>query len=122
MKYKIDNWINFFYISKKHADIIINYTDLINNSYVILQELIQKLNWEIDPVLIKKTIEISSFENIKKMGVNYEQNYGNGPKDGSFFGEFARSGREGQYHDELKKETINYVINKFPDFYKLYNF
>ena len=48
------------------------------------------------------------------------QKYGNGPKDGRFKGEFTRSGKEGQFYTELKKETINSVLNKFPEFNNLY--
>jgi hypothetical protein len=35
-------------------------------------------------------------------------------------GEFTRSGDEGQYHEELKPETIEYLFNQFLDFKKLY--
>jgi hypothetical protein len=48
------------------------------------------------------------------------QKYGNGPKDGSFKGEFTRSGEESQFNYELKEETINFVLEKFPEFKQLY--
>ena len=39
------------------------------------------------------------------------QKYGNGPKDGSFNGEFTRSGEESQFYHELQEETINIVLD-----------
>ena len=54
------------------------------------------------------------------MGREMDQRYGNGPKDGSFKGEFTRSGEESQFHHELKEETINFVLKKFVDFKKIY--
>ena len=39
--------------------------------------------------------------------------YGNAPKDGSFTGNFTRSGVDGQYRDELHVDTINFVKNNF---------
>jgi hypothetical protein len=54
------------------------------------------------------------------MGKEKNQKYGNGPKNGKFKGEFTRSGVEGQFNSELKKETILFVLNKFPEFKKLY--
>jgi len=57
---------------------------------------------------------------VKKMGEQTNQKYGNGPKDGKFKGEFTRSGEESQFKYELKEETINFVLEKFPEFKNLY--
>ena len=54
------------------------------------------------------------------MGKEKNQKYGNGPKNGKFKGEFTRSGVEGQFNSELKKETIDLVLKKFPKFKNLY--
>ena len=89
--------------------------------FLEIKTLIEKLNWEINEDKIRRSIEFSSFKNVKIMAQKKGQKYGNAPKDGTFFGVFTRSGEEGQYKKELKKETINYVINKFSILKKLYN-
>ncbi|GIS07948.1 MAG: hypothetical protein CM15mP112_00600 [Flavobacteriales bacterium] len=63
---------------------------------------------------------MSSFSNIKRMSKDHSQKYGNAPKDGSFIGNFTRSGVDGQYRDELHVDTINFVKNNFSDFSLLY--
>ena len=120
VSYKINFWIKYFRISVKKADIVMNYSDMKNNTRKELTKLVQFLNWDLDEVLIKKSVEFSSFNKVKKMGKMQSQQYGNGPKDGSFKGEFTRSGEEGQFYSKLKKETIDLVLQKFPEFKNLY--
>ena len=118
--YKINSWINFYDTSIKHADFVINYTDLMQDTEIIFSEILRFLDWDFDEKLMKKAICISSFKKIKKMGEKKGQNYGNGPKDGSFSGKFTRSGEESQFYHELQEETINIVLDKFPNFKKIY--
>lgn len=118
--YKINIWIDFYRVSIKHADYIMNYSKMKINCMKELSELICFLNWDFNEKLIKKSVEFSSFDKVKKMGEEKDQKYGNGPKDGTFKAEFTRSGEEGQFRDELKKETINVVLKKFPEFRNLY--
>ena len=120
VSYKINFWIKYFRISVKKADIVMNYSDMKNDTRKELTKLVQFLNWDLDEVLIKKSVEFSSFNKVKKMGKMQSQQYGNGPKDGSFKGEFTRSGEEGQFYSKLKKETIDLVLQKFPEFKNLY--
>jgi len=122
VKYKIDSWINYYNTSIKHANIVLNYSKMKGNCEKELLRLIQYLGWELDAKLIRKAVDLSSFEKVKSMGEQKMQAYGNGPKDGSFFGNFTRSGQEGQFKSELKKETINLILEKFPDFNKHYLF
>ena len=118
--YKIDRWIRFFNTSVKHADIVMNYSNIKLDAEKELTGLINFLRWDFDAELIKKSVKFSSFNKVKKMGRENMQKYGNGPKDGSFKGEFTRNGKEGQFYDELKKETINVVLDQFPEFNNLY--
>ncbi|MBT3571432.1 MAG: sulfotransferase family 2 domain-containing protein [Flavobacteriales bacterium] len=120
VSYKINFWIKYFRISLKKADIVMNYSDMKNDTRKELTKLVQFLNWDLDEVLIKKSVEFSLFNKVKKMGKMQSQQYGNGPKDGSFKGEFTRSGEEGQFYSKLKKETIDLVLQKFPEFKNLY--
>ena len=118
--YKINSWINFYNISLKHADFVINYTEMKQDTELVFSKLLKFLEWDIDKELMRKAINISSFKKIKIMGTINSQMYGNGPKDGSFKGEFTRSGEESQFNHELNEETIKFVLNKFPDFKKIY--
>lgn len=120
VSYKINIWIDFYRVSIKHADYIMNYSNMKINCMKDLSELICFLNWDFNEELIKKSVEFSSFNKVKKMGEEKDQKYGNGPKDGTFKGEFTRSGEEGQFRDELKKETIDFVLQEFPEFKTLY--
>ena len=118
--YKINSWINFYDTSIKYADFVINYTEMKQDTEAVFSELLRFLDWDLDEELVKKAIDISSFKKIKKMGDKKSQKYGNGPKDGSFNGEFTRSGEESQFYHELQEKTINIVLDKFPSFKKIY--
>ena len=120
VRYKLDDWISFYYESIKHASIILNYTQLKNDCFFHISRLVREMGWKFSSQLIEKSIQISSFENVKHMGKIHRQEYGNGPKDGSFKGKFTRSGKEGQFHNELSSKTLDYVIDRFPDFIILY--
>ena len=123
VKYKISSWIDFYYSSLEYADFVLNYSELKNNCEEELIKLIQFLEWELDNTLAKKSVKLSSFGNIRSMGKKMGQKHGmakGGAGYGSFKGEFTRSGEESQFHYELKEETINYVLDKFPDFKKIY--
>ena len=118
--YKINTWVIFYETGIKHADFVINYTELKKDTENIFVKLLAFLDWEYDKELVKKAVIFSSFKSVKQMGREMDQRYGNGPKDGSFKGEFTRSGEESQFHHELKEETINFVLKKFVDFKKIY--
>jgi len=118
--YKINSWINFYDTSIKYADFVINYTEMKQDTEAVFSELLRFLDWDFDEELVKKAIDISSFKKIKKMGDKMSQKYGNGPKDGSFNGEFTRSGEESQFYHELQEETINIVLDKFTNFKEIY--
>ena len=117
--YKIDSWIDFYKESIQHADIVMNYSRMQVNCEQELVRLISFLDWDLNQELVRRTVEMSSFNKVKKMGLERNQKHGMGPKD-TFEGEFTRSGKEGQFYNELKKETINLVFKKFPEFKELY--
>jgi len=120
VKYKFQDWLDFFTISVDKADIVINYSLLKLDCFSEFSKLIKQLEWKYNEDLIYKSIRLSSFQNVKKMGKDKNQLYGSATKDGSFKGEFARSGEESQFKHELKEETINFVLEKFPEFKNLY--
>tara|TARA_B100000674_G_C37911606_1_gene948851 strand:- start:737 stop:1555 length:819 start_codon:yes stop_codon:yes gene_type:complete len=120
VKTKFLHWKKFYEKSVNKADYIVNYSNLKANCFQQLKSLVVFLNLNIDEELINKSISLSSFSNIKRMSKIYSQKYGNAPKDGSFTGNFTRSGVDGQYIDELHIDTINFVKNNFSDFSLLY--
>jgi len=120
VSYNIDSWIRFYYTSIKQADIVMNYSKMKKDTRKELTKLVQFLGWNLDVGLIKRSVELSSFNKVKKMGEEKSQQYGNGPKDGSFKGVFTRNGEDGQFNNQLKKETIDMVLQKFPEFKNLY--
>ena len=120
VSYKINSWVKFYYISIEHADFVINYSEMKKDPETSLSNLLKFLDWNFDPNLVEKAVNFSSFNRVKKMAEENSQMYGNGPKDGSFKGVFARSGEESQFTHELKKETIIFVLDKFPNFKHLY--
>ena len=123
VKYKIKDWIDFYYSSLQYADIVLNYSEMKHNCEDEFIKLIHFLDWKLDIKLIKKSVELSSFNNIRNMGQRMDQKHGmakGGVGYGSFKGEFTRSGKESQFYYELQEETINFVLNKFPDFKKIY--
>ncbi len=118
--YKINSWIDFYNTSMLHADFVMNYTEMRRDPVRTFSSLINFLDWNLDDMLLKQSIDFSSFSKVKVMEERKNQSYGNGPNDGSFNGEFTRSGEEGQFNSELKPETINFVVNKFSNFKKNY--
>ena len=120
VSYNISSWIKFYYISIEHADFVMNYSEMKRDPLTSFSNLLRFLEWDFDSSLVEKAVKFSSFKRIKEMGEKNSQKYGNGPKDGSFNGEFTRSGEESQFHHELKKETIQLVLDKFPEFKNVY--
>lgn len=118
--YKIDSWINFYNTSILHADFVMNYTEMRRDPFRTYSRLINFLDWDLDDDILKRAIDFSSFSNVRVMENKENQSYGNGPSDGSFKGRFTRSGEECQFNYELKEETINFVLDKFPEFKKNY--
>ena len=66
--YKINSWINFYYISVKYADFVINYTEMKHDTEAVFSELLRFMDWDFDDELVKKAIDISSFKKNKEDG------------------------------------------------------
>lgn len=93
------------------VDIILNYDKLRkdpNEFRKVLRLLVNK----IDEEAFKKTVELSSFENIRKMGIEMNQKYGMGRK---YKGHFTRDGRSGQYKEIMKPKLIRHIKNKWKE-------
>ena len=84
----------------------LKYEDIQSEPIRQLRRVIEYLGYPFDPIIGQKSIELSSFQSIKKMGRENNQEYGNaGPK---FKGEFARKGKIAGFSEELQPSTIKY--------------
>ena len=120
--YNFKKWLIYYNKSVSVADVIVNYSDLKSDPFSQMKKIFIKLKLPLKDELIKKTVKLSSFKNIKDMASKLNQLNGMASKEGesNFKGVFVRSGEELQYKNELKAETVNYIINQFPEFYEIY--
>ena len=91
------------YLARKNT-LITTYEDLQQNPLFELKRVIHYMGYDFDEAAGKRSVCLSDFENIKKMGREKNQQYGNGGVQ--FKGEFTRRGIVGGYTDELKPSTI----------------
>lgn len=120
--YNFKKWLIYYNKSVSVADVIVNYSDLKSDPFSQMKKIFIKLKLPLKDELIKKTVKLSSFKNIKDMASKLNQLNGMASKEGesNFKGVFVRSGEELQYKNELKAETVNCIINQFPEFYNIY--
>lgn len=101
------------------ATVQVSYEELQSNTEETLKRLAEEMNWEFTEENYKKAIELSSFGSIKKMGRESGELGGMGAKN-DFKGEFTRKGMVGAFFNELEDETIEMIVNDFPDFNEVY--
>ena len=104
----------------KIADFTINYSELKKDPTKILSLLLKNIDVKYCVNTLKNSVNLSSFQSIKNMSQNYNQLYGNAPTNGTFVGEFMRSGEDGQYKKELDDKTIEYIYLNFKPIKKIY--
>jgi hypothetical protein len=108
--YFLKEWIHHFKISTKKADVNICYEELIDNTYNEAYKAIKLVDKTVDVESFKKSIAISDFKSIKKMGRESNQTSGNSIGSAmEFNGEFTRKGGYGNYKNELSENTISKV-------------
>lgn len=101
-------WARFYTLAIAPGEIKLNYEQMRHDPVKVFGALFQKLAFPYDQGALEKSVEFSSFANVKKMAEKSGQTYGNAdPK--SFQGNFLRSGKAGQYRDELRDETIEFT-------------
>jgi len=108
--YNIYAWIDHYSRTENKSTIVTSYEKLLYAPFDEAFKVLSLCTEEIDKEILEKSIEISSFDSIKKMGKDVNQEYGMS-KD--FKGEFTRSGKTKQYLTELKAETIKKVKRIF---------
>jgi len=107
-------WIKFQQVIVQPGSIKVSYDKARQNPHKIFGKLLQSLGVQLDFDVLGKSIAYSSFENINQMAKETNQTYGvANPKD--FTGTFLRSGRTGQYMNELSPETIRQSLKMLRD-------
>ncbi|MCJ8329188.1 MAG: sulfotransferase domain-containing protein [Lentisphaeria bacterium] len=98
-------WIFHYILTQSKAHILINYDSAQIDPYPVFEKLLQRISGSVNEGALEKAIDLSSFDNVKKMSIENNQQNGMAPK-AEFKGQFLRSGKSGQYNDVLKEETV----------------
>lgn len=98
-------YIDHIESTRNKADLVLNYDELRKDPNEF-KKVIKLIFDEVDEEVFKKTIEMSSFENIRKMGIETNQQHGLA-KD--YLGHFARDGRSGQFKEVMDAHLVQYI-------------
>jgi hypothetical protein len=110
-KWFLPKWIHHVKTTRCKADLVLDYDKLRRNPYPLFTEVIALVNNGIINIgILDKTIEMSSFENIRKMSDEVGNPAGLG--NPHYRGYFCRDGRSGQYKEVMSKELIDYIRNE----------
>ena len=105
IRYYLSNYLSHILITKPKASLVLDY-DKLRKDPTLFRSLIEIFGIEVNENILKKAIEISSFDSIKAMGRKTNQKYGLAT---SYRGEFTRNGNTGQYKRILSPEMIEYI-------------
>jgi hypothetical protein len=106
-KYYLPRWIDHVKSTKHRADVVLDYDEMRVNPSGFINAIGLITGGCIDLGILEKAIEMSSFDNIKKMSIDTERPYGvGGPL---YKGFFCRDGNSGQYLKIMSKELIEYI-------------
>jgi len=115
--FEIDHWIDYHQEYLQHADSHVTYEDLLSDPINHLSQLLQDITkTEPDRKLVEKSVFLSSFKEIKKMGEKNNLEHG---WVSSYQGEFARKGKVGTYKEELRQQTIDKISTKLEGIYTI---
>ncbi|MFX0093633.1 MAG: sulfotransferase domain-containing protein, partial [Candidatus Hodarchaeota archaeon] len=106
--YNLPFWIHHYKRTAPKSSIVLQYEKMRKNILGEFVKVFECLNWNLDKNILKKSIKLSSFENIKKMSQDQNQEYG---FTNELKGQFMRSGNTKQYLQELNQHTIHIAIN-----------
>jgi len=107
--FEIQNWINFHKVYLDNYDLHITYEDLKRSPEKTLKKVVSHLGVS-NPQkeLLEKSVELSSFNRIKKMSMSNSQQNG---MSKTFNGTFTRKGIVGSYKEEIEEKTIEKVLD-----------
>jgi len=105
-KFGIESWCKHYLSWKAHADLIIKYEDIKLDDKAAFIKINNFLGIAVKPQIFETALELSRFDNIKKI----EENRG-APiteKFGASF-KFTRSGKTGQWKDFFSQQDIDFL-------------
>ena len=109
-KWFLPKYIHHLKTTIKYADLILDYDSLRKDTkgfYKLMELIIDDVDYDI----LEKSIEMSSFDNIKKMSIDIKQPYGLGGPN--YKGFFCRDGRSDQYKKVMSKELQEWIKERF---------
>lgn len=111
VKYFLPIYLHHIKVTKPHADLVLDYDYLRKQPEAFYHALVLIVGLkDFKPKILQKAIEMSSFGNIKKMGIESNQKHG---MAGAYRGHFTRDGKSGQYLSVMSKELIEWIRNEF---------
>ncbi|MHC4617103.1 MAG: sulfotransferase domain-containing protein [Planctomycetota bacterium] len=102
--YHLTRWIFHYRSTRYKSDIVLSYERMKQDTFGEFVVAFNILGFNTDEDALRQSIEMSSFENIRRMGRETGQLSGNTGK--TLIGEFTRSGETNQYLSELESSTI----------------
>lgn len=102
---RLPGWMQHYTSIVDRCDVIMRYEAMRADAFGEFNRLFHALGFDVQESILRKSVELSNFENIKRMGRATNQQYGN-HHPYLFKGEFTRSGQVNQYQEVLKAETI----------------
>lgn len=105
-KWFLPKWIHHVKTTRHLADLVLDY-DLLRKYPEAFQQALKLINGSVDNRILSQAIDMSSFDNIRKMSEEVGNVAGLGFP--YYQGYFCRDGRSGQYLSVMSKELINYI-------------
>ena len=104
----LPKWIHHVKSTKPHADLVLDYDVMSDRdvSSIRYYKAIQLIDGKVEPTILEQAIDMSSFENIKQMGIDTGRPYGFTPL---YKNNFCRDGRSGQYLEVMNQSLIDYI-------------
>jgi len=121
---RLDEWCAIYLAGSKVADVNISYEEARANPETLIPNTFSRLEIDFDEALLRRAIEMSSLDSIRRMEDKYDQRHGHrvpNPKLGRpqptpWVNEpdvrFCRSGESGQWRKGLKPETVDIAIEQ----------
>lgn len=109
-KWFLPKWIFHVRSTKNLADLVLDYDMLRKYSPAFQSVLDLVLGYKCDIRILQQAIDMSTFENIRKMSDEVGNPAGLGKP--YYKGYFCRNGKSGQYKTVMSEELINYIKNE----------
>jgi MoaA/NifB/PqqE/SkfB family radical SAM enzyme len=111
VKHYLPNYLTHVWETKFRADLVLDYDKLKEKFGDFgFYNLIELFGDRVNTNVLGKAIKMSSFDSIKKMGRETNQQYGLAD---SYKGEFTRDGRTGQYKEVLSDTVIHFIKTEY---------